>query len=319
MAKGGMVGVVVIALFGVAFAGRVEAQTPALVNAVIEGSATVHELVATTAAQCNCAPHDAAPADAGMPSVNVGSASGADGQQVTFAVSLSTAGATVAGVQNDIAFDVTNTPIAATLSGSPDCTVNPSINKEFTTFAFEPPFCVGTACTSIRALVFSVMNVDAIPDGSVLYTCNVNISPTAPAASYPLAASNVDMSDPMGHDIPSIGTDGAITVTPSGSQDSFSCYKAKDTTKQFVKTSVTVVDTYAGSTVTEFKKPFLLCDSASIAGSSQGDTAARLSCFKVKGAKLAVAQNHTVTDDFGTRTESIQKVFVVCSGAASTP
>ena len=304
----------VTVLLAVALAGRAAGQTSALVSAVIEGSATVDQLVAATAAQCNCAPHDAISANAGVPSVNVGSASGADGQQVTFAVSLSTAGASVAGIQNDIAFDVTNTPIAATLSGSPDCTVNPSINKGYTSFGFEPPFCIGAACTSIRALVLSLTNVNPIPDGSMLYTCKVNILPGAPAASYPLTTSNVGMSDPMGHDIPATGTDGAITVTPP---DSYSCYKAKDTAKQFAKTSVTVVDTYAGSTVTEFKKPFLLCDSASIAGSPQSDPSARLSCYKVKGAKLATAATKTVTDHFGTRSESIQKVFVVCDTATA--
>ncbi len=304
----------VTAVLAVVLAGRAEGQTPALVNAVIEGSASVDQLVAATAAQCNCAPHDAVVANAGVASINVGSASGADGQQVTFAVSLSTGGASVAATQNDIAFDVANTPIAATLSGSPDCTVNPSINKEYTVFAFEPPSCVGAACTSIRALVLSLMNVNPIPDGSMLYTCKVNISPGAPAASYPLTISNVGMSDPMGHEISATGTDGAITVTPS---DSYSCYKARDTAKQFAKTSVTVVDTYAGSTVTEFKKPFLLCDSASIAGSPQSDPSARLSCYKVKGAKLPTAATKTVTDHFGTRSESIQKVFVVCDTATA--
>ena len=99
--------------------------------------------------------------------------------------------------------------------------------------------------------------------------------------------------------------------------DDFQCFKAKDTTKAFVKTTATVSDTYAGVTATDFKKPFLLCDSASIAGNPQTNPAARLSCFKVKGAKLAAAATKTVTDDFGTRPESIQKVFVVCDEATA--
>src|SRR5262245_55325864 len=101
--------------------------------------------------------------------------------------------------------------------------------------------------------------------------------------------------------------------------DDFQCFKAKDTAKAFSKTTATVVDTYAGSTPTDFKKPFLLCDSASIAGDAQSDTSSRLSCFKVKGAKLAAAANKNVTDDFGARVESIQKVFVVCDGQATAP
>ena len=77
--------------------------------------------------------------------------------------------------------------------------------------------------------------------------------------------------------------------------DDFQCFKAKDTAKAFVKTSATVSDTYAGSTATDFKKPFLLCDSASIASDPQTTPTARLSCFKVKGAKLAVATTKNVT------------------------
>jgi hypothetical protein len=114
---------------------------------------------------------------------------------------------------------------------------------------------------------------------------------------------------------------GAVVLTYAGLAHAqaldFQCFKAKDTTKAFVQTSATVVDVYAGSTATAFKKPFLLCDSASIAGSLNPDTAARLSCYKVKGAKLAAAATKTVTDDFGTRPESIQKVFVVCDTATA--
>ena len=102
--------------------------------------------------------------------------------------------------------------------------------------------------------------------------------------------------------------------------DDFQCYKAKDTAKAFTKQSATVTDTYAGATVTDFKKPFLLCDSASIAGDAQSDPTSRLSCYKVKGAKFAADVVSSVTDDFGTRNESFKKVFVVCDGqATATP
>jgi len=101
--------------------------------------------------------------------------------------------------------------------------------------------------------------------------------------------------------------------------DDFQCFKAKDTAKAFVKTTATVTDTFAGATVTDFKKPFLLCDSASIAGDAQSDPNARLSCYKVKGAKLPAKIPYSVTDDFGTRSEEIQKVFVVCDGQATAP
>jgi hypothetical protein len=99
----------------------------------------------------------------------------------------------------------------------------------------------------------------------------------------------------------------------------FQCFKAKDQNKAFVKTSASVTDTYAGTTVTDFKKPFLLCDSASIAGSPNSSPSSRLSCFKVKGAKLVASQSSAVTDDFGSRLESYQKVFVVCDTATAVP
>ena len=114
----------------------------------------------------------------------------------------------------------------------------------------------------------------------------------------------------------------AFSVAFAGSAlavDDFQCFKAKDTAKAFAKTTATVVDTWAGSTATDFKKPFLLCDSASISGDAQTTPTARLSCFKVKGAKLDPEQSKMVTDDFGTnRAETIKKVFVVCDGQATT-
>jgi hypothetical protein len=101
--------------------------------------------------------------------------------------------------------------------------------------------------------------------------------------------------------------------------DDFACYKTKDTAKAFAKTTATVVDTFGGSTATDFKKPFLLCDSASIAGDPQSAVNDRLSCFKVKGKKFDADQTLEVTDDFGTdRVQTFKKAFVVCDGQATT-
>jgi hypothetical protein len=189
-----------------------------LTRAVFAGTATVDDLVAVTAARCKCsaAGRAALAAVSGQPAVDVGSSSGAPGTQTTFAVSLSTAAAAVAGVQADIAFDSINAPLAATGAGRPDCTVNPAIGKEATAFAFQPPGCSGAGCTAFRALVLSFSNVDPIADGSVLFTCNVNIAAGAAAGPYPLTVSNVGMSTPDGQAIDSGGTDGEIIVTGNG-------------------------------------------------------------------------------------------------------
>jgi len=141
----------------------------------------------------------------------VGSATGDAGTTVSFDVSLET-GTDVAGTQNDIAF-AAPIQIAAKANGRPDCTVNPDIEKGGTSFAFQPSGCTaGTDCTGIRALVLALDNVDPIPTGSVMYSCNVAIAENAEDGSYPLTCSNPGASDPAGGALLAECTNGAITV-----------------------------------------------------------------------------------------------------------
>jgi len=129
---------------------------------------------------------------------------------VTIEISLETT-VEVAGTQNDISFDP-KAPIAANSSNQPDCTANPDIHKNGTSFAFQPAGCTpGTTCTGVRALVLALNNVDPIPSGSVLYTCQVAIAADA-TGSIPLPCSNAGAGDPDGNPV---GTDcnaGTITV-----------------------------------------------------------------------------------------------------------
>lgn len=147
-------------------------------------------------------------------SLDVGMATGARGQHVTFDVTLRTGNAQVAGVQNDISFDSANIAIAAKPSGSPDCVVNPEIEKQATSFSFRPHGCSGITCTAIEALVFSVSNSDPILDGSVLYTCTVRIAATASYVAYPLVINGIVASGPTGDKLAATGTDGEIVVSP---------------------------------------------------------------------------------------------------------
>lgn len=120
--------------------------------------------------------------------VRMGSATGAAGTRVSFDVSLGTAGLDVFGTDNDIALQP-QAPIAATTSGTPDCTVNPDIQKAGTFFVFQPAGCtVGSDCQSIRAFVTTQPGnpVNPIPDGSRLFTCNVDILATAPPGTVPI-------------------------------------------------------------------------------------------------------------------------------------
>lgn len=101
------------------------------------------------------------------------------------------------------------------------------------------------------------------------------------------------------------------------SDDNFQCWKAKDLkTPQFTKQSHTVSDAFSGGpVVTDLKKPFLLCAAANIDGVGPVDAAERLSCYKIKGAK--VESSHAVTDQFFTGNVAIKKAFVLCVTATA--
>ncbi|MCX8073481.1 MAG: hypothetical protein N3C12_13695 [Candidatus Binatia bacterium] len=122
-------------------------------------------------------------------------------------VKLAAGGQQVAGTQNDLVFDA-SVRVKARPNGRPDCSVNPDINKGGTSFAFQPSGCSGDSCTGVRAIVFATDNVDPIPDGSVLYTCNVTVS-----GSGTLQVANARGSSPGGQAISGFtGRDGNICV-----------------------------------------------------------------------------------------------------------
>jgi hypothetical protein len=144
--------------------------------------------------------------------VSIDAVSATPGAQATFGVRLKVAGATVAGVQNDIVFD-SRLPIDQTATGRPSCVVNPAINKSQTAFAFLPAGCrPGVDCNTVRALVLATDNVDAIPSGALLYTCAVSVPPDAPSGTYPLRCTAAAASDPNGQAVATQCLSGAITI-----------------------------------------------------------------------------------------------------------
>ncbi|MBI3785777.1 MAG: hypothetical protein HY270_20480 [Deltaproteobacteria bacterium] len=144
------------------------------------------------------------------PAIVAQTVNGLPGQQVSFDVVLTTAGAAISGAQIDITFD-SLAPIAAGTTGFPDCSVNPAIDKGSSSFRFQPMGCDSPNC--VRALILSTDNVTPIPDGSVLYTCRVNIDAGAPPGTYPLVVSGVVLADPDGNSL-SVGpnVNGAVIV-----------------------------------------------------------------------------------------------------------
>jgi len=145
-------------------------------------------------------------------SIDIGTASGAAGDDVTVAVSLRTMGAAVLGTQNRIEFG-RETPIGAMANGQPDCAANPAIHKNATGFRFLPLGCDPAAdCAAVRAVVLAFDNLDAIPDGATLYTCRIAIADDAATGTYPLRNTQVGASAANGETVQTTGTDGSIEV-----------------------------------------------------------------------------------------------------------
>ena len=150
----------------------------------------------------------------GGAAIRLSTATGSPGDQVTFNAVLDTGGAIVGSAQNDITFDSSNVLIAALENGQPDCAKNPELTDKNAGFNFRPNGCMGAVCTMVRAFILPTSPpISPIVDGSILYTCTVNISSQAEPGEYPLAASRVSLSNPLGTPVAgAAGVDGKVVV-----------------------------------------------------------------------------------------------------------
>jgi len=122
---------------------------------------------------------------------------------------LATGSSQVAGTQNDLELPA-GVQVNARANGRPDCTVEASINKAGTSFAFRPTGCNPAAgeC-SVRALVLSTEDTNPISDGAVLYRCNVSVT----RRGGEVAVTGVIMSTPEGTRVPgAAGRSGVICI-----------------------------------------------------------------------------------------------------------
>ena len=124
---------------------------------------------------------------------------------------LTAGGLAVAGTQNDISITDGSASFNANGSGKPDCTINSALGKEASQVAFQPSGCSGAACTGVRALILSFSNTTTIPDGSVLYTCNLTVTKAGTGT-----VSGVHLSDASGNDITPAGTGTSSFAVPFG-------------------------------------------------------------------------------------------------------
>ncbi len=136
--------------------------------------------------------------------------SGAPGEQVEIRVLLHTKGRPVAGVQMDIGAGGA-IQFAAQENGGEPCRVNRAIGKDHTRFRLAAEF-------GLRAIVFSVDDVDPIPDGSLLFTCQLDIAADAPPGTYNLRLTNMLGATPEGDPIDAVGRGGEVVVSDSGTR-----------------------------------------------------------------------------------------------------
>jgi cysteine-rich repeat protein len=140
------------------------------------------------------------------------------GSLVSMLFNLDTQGLLIAGSQLDLGVgDVAQ--IAANASGRPDCTVNPALRKESSSFSFQPPGCRASAsCTGVRALALSLKNTRGLPggDGVPLFSCNVLIDGDAPIdTEVPFHCSGAILSSPTGVRLPVLCQSRAGTTGPT--------------------------------------------------------------------------------------------------------
>lgn len=134
----------------------------------------------------------------------------AAGGPVTLTVRLSLGGREIVATQNDLVL-TGGIRVESGSSGRPDCTANPALDKNGSTFGFLPPGCSGEACTGVRAVVVSLENVDPIPDGAVLYTCRAVLTDVEARVDVV----GVVGSDANGDRVPGVGgRDGFVCVEP---------------------------------------------------------------------------------------------------------
>jgi YVTN family beta-propeller protein len=147
--------------------------------------------------------------------IRLGSAAGIPGQVVSLSVTLGAAGMAVFGTVNQIVFDP-STPIID-VSGTPDCMVDPSLGSNVVgVFSFLPSGCTATGtCSAVQAEVNGPNFSFALPDGAVLYSCQLHINATTGTTvqlACPLISSQYTMTVAQPPTLPADCTNGSITV-----------------------------------------------------------------------------------------------------------
>lgn len=127
----------------------------------------------------------------------VGDAIGVPGGTVTFTVGLET-GEAVAGTENELHLDP-DVPLTFA-----NCFVNPDIDKNLFYNISSP--------SDLKALVISLVNLDTIPNGSIMYSCEIGIGAGTTPDDYLIDCTEPGASDPSGNSLTTLCSDGSLTV-----------------------------------------------------------------------------------------------------------
>jgi hypothetical protein len=198
------------------------------------------------------------PVAAQTPTLVVSSPIANPGTRVQITVTLETLGAPVVATQNTLSFDNVNVSLHQSAPGQADCTVNPAIDRGATIFFPQPATCTGSACTSLKVLVFSLTDLQPIADGSVLYTCTLDVAPGASGTST-VVVGGVNLSDPAGGAIPGSGENGTVTIlspSPTATASTTPTFTPTATSTNTVTPTDTATPTWTStSTVTPTASP----------------------------------------------------------------
>jgi len=281
--------------------GAYEAPGPPLPTPTASTTSTPTATITATGTPSPTMPTETPTRTPGGALIDLSTAMGFPGDQVTFTATIQTGGFEIAGTQNTITFDSVNIPIAPNGQPTPAPNCTGSLSDKATFFSFMPSQCTGAACTSAFTGILPFPSLDAIPDGSSLYTCVVDIPLSATPGVYPLMVGGVHLSDPGGTPVPGGGSDGAVVVLepPTATATATSTATPAPTNTPTVTSSPTETATVTPSpTLSPTPSPTLTPTSVPCVGDCNGDrqvtTADTLTLVEI-----ALGAAHTSVCSFG--------------------
>jgi hypothetical protein len=141
--------------------------------------------------------------------VGVQTSDGNPGSSVEVQIILIGGNGLVAGMQTDISWDPRCVSVASGGGDTASCFANPTIPKNLTTK-------IQGGSSLLRALFFSMSDVEPIKQDAVLFTCVFNIDPATTATQCPINLSTLIVSDSKGGRLPATVANGVVQITQTG-------------------------------------------------------------------------------------------------------